>query len=150
MVRKNTIKSFSQELPKELSVSEIGRVYLLSQMMSDGTNMIGISRNKKVIPAKIKDMMPILGFSSERATVEFIRRLSSLGIVKRVSIKQNELIPTGKKNVYKHTTEKRFYMNPRYFFNNKWLSLSLYHIFKDDLDKSLPEWVVENFNKVDA
>jgi len=46
-------------------------------------------------------------------------------------------------------TQVQYYMNPIYFFNEKWLSLNLYLLFKVDVDGVLPEWVRWKFNDVE-
>jgi len=61
--------------------------------------------------------------------------MMDLGIIAKAIINTNEQI------------EVQYYLNPLYFISSKYLSPGLYMLFRKQLDKVLPAWVIQKFNE---
>lgn len=113
---------------------EIANVYILSESIYKDTNMICVYRNKQYYPASEEDMAKMLGLSM-RWFRPFLKKIIDKGIIAKVT----------------STTEGErvtFYcFSPMYFMGGKYLSASLYMLFKKQLDRVLPVWVIEKFNQ---
>ena len=120
-------------LPEDLTESETARLYRLSLTMHKGSNLICYrSRNvsKAMNTAKIAAYLRI----SIRQALSFLQRMIQRRLIGRVKVKVGS------------TQETQYYINPCFFFAGKWLNPNLYFLFRRDLDKMLPKWVIEKFS----
>ena len=74
---------------------------------------------------------------SERCAVIFVNKMI------RMRIFAKDVIDIGSEK------QVQYCMNPIYFFNEKWLSLNLYLLFKVDLKEGLAVGVRKRFNDVE-
>lgn len=134
--RKAFSRSFSSiDYPVGISVSDIGRLTLLSKRIWANTNMIGYRGNGGVRPMTIKHMGGVIGLGGYQAGV-FIRKMIRLGIMARVDVNSAGL------------QESQYYINPIYFCSTNRIPLNLYLIFREQLDNYLPNWVKQKYNNV--
>ena len=134
--KKSSVKIFDDiELPKGLNKTEIANMYLLSRKMYHNTNMLAFRSNGALKPMGIKEISKAIGLKERQATA-FINKMRKLGILAKATIE----IASKK--------ETHYYINPIYFFNCKWLPLNLYLLFKDDLDKYIPENIKARFLEI--
>ncbi|MBR1494269.1 MAG: hypothetical protein IJ601_04390 [Acidaminococcaceae bacterium] len=137
-LNKESIKTFPGcGLPEDLTEEETARLYRLSLTMHKGSNLLCYrSRNvtKAMSTAKIAAYLRL----SVRRTLLFLQHMIQRGIIGRVKVKIG------------NTQETQYYLNPIYFFCGKWLNVNLYFLFRRDLDKVLPKWVIEKFSSYDT
>jgi hypothetical protein len=108
-------------------------MHLLAENLYKDTNMISVYKNKRHYPATIFDMAKILDLCDRNAK-EFINRMIDLRLIARNTIKIGEDISI------------HYHINPLYFMTSKYLSPSLYMMFRYDLDLHLPKWVIQKYN----
>lgn len=116
------------------SKADYANMHLLAENLYKDTNMIAVYRNKKYYPATPEDMANMLGMSYRRFK-EFLERMINLGLIAKVTV-----------NTY-DTVQDQYYVNPLYFSTSKYLSYSLYMLFREYLDEYLPLWVIRKFNE---
>lgn len=114
--------------------NDLGRLLVLAEHTYADTNMIAYYKNKKYYPAGIKEISEMIKLC-ERNTKDFLKRMMDLGIIAKAIINTNEQI------------EVQYYLNPLYFISSKYLSPGLYMLFRKQLDKVLPAWVIQKFNE---
>lgn len=132
-VRKSFAKTFVDvDFPKAMTTLEIGQMTILAKKIWSNTNMLGYRGNGGVRPYDIDKIADILGISSRQA-YRFINKMTRLGVMAKVSV-----------NV-EGRRETHFYINPLYFFSSNRVPLNLYLVFRHQLDKVLPQWVIRRF-----
>ena len=131
--RKNFSKSFVDvDFPKSMTMKERGQMATLAKKMWSTTNMLGYRGNGGVKSYNDEQIGNIVGLKSYQAK-SFMRKMIKVGMIAKVVV----------------TTEgervTQYYINPIYFFGSNRIPLNLYLIFKSQLDKVLPEWVLEKY-----
>ena len=121
------------DLPKELSHSDVARVYRLAMMMQAESNLI-CYRSGNALKPMSKAYMARYLCASERQVTAFLNRMIKERIIGKVKVRVG------------CDVQVQYYINPIYFFNGKWLNHNLYWIFRKDLDAFLPRWVKERFS----
>lgn len=135
--RKASNKIFHDvDFPQSLNMKDIGRLTLLSKHIWQDTNLLAYRGNGGIKPHNIKTMANIIQLK-ERQTKSFIGRLITLGILARVEVE------TESKKI------NHYYINPIYYCSSKRINLNLYLIFKDSLDRTIPDWVKKKFSEVE-
>jgi hypothetical protein len=136
--RKNASKTFKDvQFPESMTFDEIGRLTVLTKYIYSNTNMLGYRGNGIVKPFSMSDIGKIIKLS-DRYTQRYVKKLIDLGVMARVKI------TTGNR------TEYQYYINPLYFFSSNWMPLNLYLLFRNQLDKYLPKWVISKFMEQDG
>ena len=100
----------------------------------------------------------ILGLSA-RSCARFLNRMLKLNIIakkeiftvskNKLSSRSDRKLPVFHFNLLRlnqKIKEENYFFSPVYFFAGNWLSYDLYILFRNDLDKMLPVWVVSKFN----
>lgn len=135
--KKGGAKSFSDiKYPKEMTLKEIGQMSVLSKEMWSNTNMLGYRGHGGVIAYDEDEIGDLIGLKTYQ-TRGFIRKMIQLGMMAKVHVSVED-------NKY-----TQFYINPIYFFGAKRLSLNLYLIFKEQLDRIIPGWVRREFSEIE-
>lgn len=112
--------------PKSLSMADIGRMFLLSQYTVDSTNVLCMRDRKGIRPMDKDDMLKITRLG-KRQFWSFWDRVRKGKIIKRV----------------RNNDKYHYVLNPLYFFNGKWLPVTLYFVFKEEISAHLPQWAIE-------
>jgi hypothetical protein len=134
--RKNHGKHYRDTpFPAGMSFMDIGRMTVLSESMWSNTNMLGVKGQGGVKPFDLTDIAKVLKVA-ERQSYRFVDRMLKLGVMAKVKVMGNG------------ESEIQYYINPLYFFGGKRLPLSLYLLFRKQLDAVLPTWVIQRFGKV--
>lgn len=136
-LNQESIKTFpGYGLPENLTESETARLYRLSLTMHKGSNLLCYHSgnvNKAMNTAKIAAYLRL----SPRRTYLFLQNMIHRRIIGRVKVKIG------------NSQETQYYLNPIYFFCGKWLNVNLYFLFRRDLDKMLPKWVIKEFSEME-
>ena len=131
--RKSFAKSFIDvDYPKAMSKMDIANISILSKHMWSNTNMIGYRGSGGAKPYDVLMIGKAVDLK-QRQTYSFIKKMMDLGLMARVDIKTDSGIET------------QYYINPIYFFSGSRIPLSLYLIFRQQLDSVLPGWVRDRF-----
>lgn len=131
MFRYNTkgVKIFNDNtLPEELSHVECGKFYRLMKYIVGNNQLLGYRTSEGIRPIGIEKMSEILG-SSERHTKRFVQRMKEYNILKEIDL----------------GTNRWFIVNPKYAFKGKFLSMTVFIVFHDELKDELPQWVLRKF-----
>jgi len=131
--RKSFSKSFHDvDFPGEMNDLEIGRMARLAKRIWSNTNMLGYRGNGGVKPLTIEMMGDILNMKPRQA-YRFIEKMIRLGVIGLVKIETEK------------RKETQYYVNPIYFCSNNRIPLSLYLLFREQLDRVFPEWVKNEY-----
>lgn len=114
-------------LPEECSLLDCGKFYKLIRYIIGENQLLGY-RSGKIQPLTIEKMSELFK-SSDRQTRRFIKQMKDFKVIKEVSI--NDV--------------KWYAVNPLYALKSKYLSLTTFIIFQDELIGNLPNWVINNF-----
>jgi len=137
-LNQESIKTFPGcGLPEDLTESETARLYRLSLTMHKGSNLLCYRSGnvtKAMNTAKIAGYLRL----SIRRTLLFLQHMIQRRIIGRVKVKIG------------NSQETQYYLNPLYFFCGKWLNVNLYFLFRRDLDRVLPKWVIQKFSEMEA
>lgn len=118
--------------PETMSDSEIGKVARLAKIMVASSNMLGYRSHGGILPYTEKQIIKIIGLSDKRGK-EFMKKMIGLGVMQLNTRKVGDVV------------SEEYYINPAYFFAGKRISLNLYILFREHLDKILPPWVKKEF-----
>lgn len=136
---RNHSRIFSDiRIPDEFTDAELGKIYRLQACIQKGTNML-IKRTNKGYRAMTFDEIAKETKLSDRLGKDFIKKLMKYELMAKVTIE------TGENGQVK---EIQYYFNPLYFHNSKRLSVSLYNLFKNQIDPYLNEWVKTAFDEL--
>ena len=116
-----------QGLPPECSLIDCGRFYRLLRYIIGENQLLGY-RSDKIKPLTIEKMSNIFQ-CSDRQTRRFLKQMKDYKVIKEVSINDT----------------KWYAVNPLYGLKSKYLSLTAFIIFQDELVKVLPGWVINKF-----
>lgn len=114
-------------LPDECSLIDCGKFYKIIRYIVGENQLLGY-RSDKLRPLTIEKMSELFK-CSDRQTRRFLKQMKDYKVIKEVSI--NDI--------------KWYSVNPLYALKSKYLSLTTFIIFQDELTDVLPVWVINNF-----
>lgn len=114
-------------LPDECTLADCGKFYRLTRYIVGENQLLGY-RSDKIKPLTVEKMSKMFD-CSERQTRRFLKTMKDCRVIKEVSIN----------NV------KWYAINPLYALKSKYLTLTTFIIFQDELVGTLPIWVINNF-----
>ena len=121
-------------LPTTLTDGDVAKMYRLSLTLHKQGNLLCYRSGNSLKAMNDAKIAKYLGISERKAS-EFLNRMIQNNIIARVII------------VKGNSRERQYYINPIYFFVGKWLNVNLYLLFKNDLKRILPEWVIAEFEE---
>ena len=121
-------------LPTTLTDGDVAKMYRLSLTLHKQGNLLCYRSGNSLKAMNDARVAKHLGISERKAS-EFLNRMIQNNIIARVII------------VKGNSRERQYYINPIYFFVGKWLNVNLYLLFKNDLKRILPEWVIVEFEE---
>lgn len=131
--RKNNSRIFhDMPLPYDLTDSELGKITKLAHCLDPSSNMLVKRTNQGIRGMSADDVGKKLGLK-ERQQRTFLNKMIRLGVMAKARI-----ITEGNRYIY-------YYMNPMYYHSSSRISVGLYLIFKEQLDKVLQPWVIGKF-----
>ena len=120
------IRSFGAvSIPSDISKYDLANLFICAMWLQADTNMLVQPHHGYDTPLTVEKIAEKIGIST-RYCYLFIDRM----IGKRIMARSQGAV----------------YINPIYFFRGKYLSWHLYHLFQEDLDAFLPQWVINRFN----
>lgn len=122
------------DYPRELSVSDLGRIMFLQKYIQKDTNIL-VKRTASGYKALATREVIMIAGLKERQGKSFVKKLVDCGVLGRVDVNMEN-----KKDYH-------YLFNPIYFHNSKYLNKYLYQAFKKWLDPYLSKWVKEKFNE---
>lgn len=126
------------EFPSEMNKLQMANMLLLSKHLKADTNVLVYRTNKGDAPMTIKHIGNIIG-TQDKQTRRFITKMIQLQLMSR------QVAMTMERN--KIHKEIQYIINPMYFMNGKTISIHLYEIFRGSMDKHLPPWVKDKYQK---
>lgn len=127
--KKSSVKTFIESnLPDIFNWEEKGRIHELKNYMLQDSQLLVYRGNRCIKPLTIKELCPILKLS-ERFCKLFIKKLKDNSVIKEIEIDRI----------------KYFAFNPIYGLKTKRISLTLFVLFQEELEKVLPKWVINKF-----
>jgi hypothetical protein len=128
---RNQAGGFSQfydvPFPAGMTDVEIGRMTRLAKKMWGNTNMLGYRGNGGVKPYDVDGIAKVIGLQ-QRQTYNFVNKMIDLGVVAKVRIE------------CKGQVDYQYYVNPLYYNSSNRIPLSLYLLFRKQLDPYIPSW----------
>ena len=118
---------FNKGLPDDYSLIECGKFYRLLKYIVGENQLLGY-RKDKIYPLTVEKMTEIFG-CSDRHTRRFIKKMKDDKIIKEVSINDT----------------KWYAVNPMYALKSKYLSLTTFIIFQDELIGTIPFSIMSRF-----
>jgi succinate dehydrogenase flavin-adding protein (antitoxin of CptAB toxin-antitoxin module) len=134
MVRKGSARVFQYiDFPGTFSDAEVGKLFRLKNHIQYNSNML-CKRSRDGQKAMTKaDIINALNYQSRRG-INFFNKLVKEGIIAEVTIRCGR----GKRQI-------QYYINPLYFHSGKRVNVTLYNLFKAQLDPHLNQWVKDKF-----
>lgn len=120
---------FDKGLPENCTLTDCGKFYKIIRYIVGENQLLGY-RSGKIKPLSIEKMSELFG-CTERQTRKFIKKMKDIKVIKEVSINDT----------------KWYAVNPLYALKSKYLSLTTFIIFQDELVSILPIWVIDSFMK---
>ncbi len=118
---------FDRGLPEECTLTECGKFYRIIRYIIGDNQLLGY-RSGRIKPLTIEKMSEMFK-CSDRQTRKFIKKMKNINAIKEVSI-----------------NDTRWYaINPLYALKSKYLSLTTFIIFQDELLPYLPSWAINKF-----
>ena len=150
-------KIVMSDLPSCITDGEAGKLLRLFRYAAPNSNLLTF-RSGNVNKAMQKEhIAKSLGLSA-RSCSRFLNRMLKLNIIakreiftvsKNKSSSRSDYEPVFQSKFVRlnqNTKEENYFFSPVYFFAGNWLSYDLYILFRNDLDKMLPVWVISKFN----
>lgn len=116
--------------------NDLFKTYMLIEHIYKNTNIIYVQTSKTVYkPATVEDMSNLLDISVRR-TKEYLKRMSDLGIIAKLTleIKDKEYIS--------------YAFNPVFVNSCRYINNTLYLLFKPYVDKYCPDWIIEKYEEL--
>lgn len=114
-------------LPDECSLIDCGKFYKIIRYIVGENQLLGY-RSDKLRPLTVEKMSELFK-CSDRQTRRFLKQMKDCKIIKEVSINDT----------------KWYAVNPLYALKSKYLSLTAFIIFQEELLPVLPRWAIDNF-----
>lgn len=118
---------FDRGLPEHYSLAECGKFYRLIKYIVGENQLLGY-RKDKIYPLTV-EMMTTMFECSDRHIRRFMKKMKDDKIIKEVSINDT----------------KWYAVNPMYALKSKYLSITTFIIFQDELRGTLPYSIVSKF-----
>lgn len=118
---------FDRGLPDDYTLNECGKFYRLIKYIVGENQLLGY-RKDKIYPLSVEKMAEMFN-CSDRQVRKFIKKMKDDKILKEVSINDT----------------KWYAINPMYALKSKYLSITTFIIFQDELVKTLPISIVNQF-----
>lgn len=115
-------------LPKCFTDSEIGKIYRLSRHIYSNTNLLAKRSNHEIRPLSKQEIQGIVGLYRTKFN-PFWNKVLENKIIKSIVLGDNDF----------------FCFNPLYFNSTTYLPVYLYIAFQEELNKHLPEWVINKY-----
>lgn len=133
--RKKNARTFLDiSLPAELSMQDRGRLFTLSKHLRGSSNLLARRTSTGFRPMTLQDIGQAIGVAHRQAR-RWAGRMTDLGVMAKVS------------SEYEGQTDIQYYISPLFFFSSNRLPLNLYLLFRKQLDKHLPKWVIRKFEE---
>ena len=130
----NNVRTFPH-VPWPDGVTKIDKANLfeLSRHIYGKTNMLAYRGNRNAVkPMSEQQMSEIVELCDKRFKT-WLNRMIRFGLIAKLNIEIEDSVIT------------QFYLNPLYFFSDKYLPLNLYLLFQPQLDRYLPWWARQRF-----
>lgn len=121
---------------EELTDADIGKMFKLSKHLQANTNLLVYRSGNNIKPMQIKHIAKLLKIS-ERSCTRFINKIIKLHMMEKTIEKNSK---------FSFYCCNKYFICPTVFFCGCWLNYNLYIMFKHDLDRILPNWVISKFN----
>lgn len=118
--------------PERMNDAEIGRTARLAKLMVSTSNMLGYRTGMGIKPYTENQLINLAKLSPYRGK-QYISKMINIGMMQR------------NKRIIGEIEGEEFYINPAYFFAGKRLSLSLYLLFRENLDPILSQYAKNQF-----
>lgn len=126
------------DFPSEMNKLQMANMLLLSKHLKADTNVLVYRTNKGDAPMTIKHIGNIIG-TQDKQTRRFVTKMIQLQLMSQQVVKTIE-----RNEIHK---EIHYIINPMYFMNGKTISENLYEVFRGSMDKHLPSWVKDKYQK---
>ncbi len=120
---------FDKGLPEACTLVDCGKFYKIIRYIVGENQLLGY-RSDKLKPLTVEKMSEMFK-CSDRQTRRFLKQMKDYKVIKEVLINDT----------------KWYAINPLYALKSKYLSLTTFIIFQEELLPVLPRWVVDNFTK---
>ena len=118
---------FDKGLPEDCTLTDCGKFYKIIRYIVGENQLLGY-RSGKIKLLSVEKMSELFK-CTERQTRKFLKKMKEIKVIKEVSINDT----------------KWYAVNPLYALKSKYLSLTTFIIFQDELISVLPKWVIDSF-----
>lgn len=118
---------FDKGLPEDYTLTECGKFYRLIKYLVGDNQLLGY-RTDRICPLTVEKMAEMFN-CSQRQVYKFLKKMKNDGIIKEVSINDT----------------KWYAINPMYVLKSKYLSLTAFIIFQEELIGTLPFNITNKF-----
>jgi len=118
---------FDKGLPDECTLVDCGKFYKIIKYIVGENQLLGY-RSDRLRPLTVEKMSEMFD-CTDRQTRKFLKKVKDSRIIKEVLINDT----------------KWYAVNPLYALKSKYVSLTTFIIFQEELLPVLPQWVINNF-----
>jgi len=118
---------FDKGLPDECTLVDCGKFYKIIKYIVGENQLLGY-RSDRLRPLTVEKMSEMFD-CTDRQTRKFLKKMKDSRIIKEVLINDT----------------KWYAVNPLYALKSKYVSLTTFIIFQEELLPVLPQWVINNF-----
>lgn len=130
----NQVRTFPHiDWPDGITKIDRANLFELSRHIYSKTNMLAYRGNHDVIKPMDEYRMASIVDLCEKRFKTWLNRMIRLGMIARMTIEIEGMTVT------------QYYLNPLYFFSDKYLPLNLYLLFQTQIDRHIPWWAKQRF-----
>ena len=135
----NQVRTFPHVAwPDGVTKLDRANLFELSRHIYGKTNMLAYRGSHDVVkPMNETQMSDVVELCTKRFKT-WLNRMIRLGMIARLNIEIEDQVII------------QYYLNPIYFFSDKYLPLNLYLLFQAQIDRHLPDWVKQRFEESKA
>jgi hypothetical protein len=134
LARTKSLRTFpAVEFPKDLSRTDMGHLFFLTRAVWANTGALGLIKHRKFKPFNDAELIEHIGLDPKRRGKEWLRKMVKLSMLRSIDV-----------NLPDSTQERQWYINPVYFCP-MFISRQSYLIWRDQIDKFIPNYVKRLF-----
>jgi hypothetical protein len=135
LARTKSLRTFpTVNFPDGVTRTDMGHLFYLSRAVWANTGALGIIKNRKFKPFDDVALIKYIGLDPHRRGKQWLKRMVNLSMLRSIDV-----------NLPDNIQERQWYVNPIYFCP-MFLSRQSYLIWRDQVEKFIPEYVKRLFN----
>ena len=138
-LNRSQVRTFPHvDWPPGITKLDRANLFELSRHIYSNTNMLAYRVNRNALRPMGEEQMSQVVELCEQRFRKWLTRMTRAGMIAKINVE------------IEGTTTTQYYMNPLYFFSDKYLPLNLYTLFQTQLDRHIPDWAKRRYSDMMA